>query len=90
MRLCVPASLPSIVFIDAEASIRIDDAARLAIDDAERRIERGEQHEPEDEQDEQQRDEALELLPQRVGVLLLEDALPQLRRTAPRSGAAAS
>ena len=33
----------------------------------------------EDEQDQQQRHQALELLPQRVGVLLLEDALPQLR-----------
>ena len=58
MRALVPASSPSIAFIDAEASSRIDDAARLAIDRAERRIERGEQHEPEDQQDEQQRDAA--------------------------------
>src|SRR5262249_29078134 len=55
------------------------DAARLAIDRAERRIERGEQHDADDEQDQEQREQALQLLPQRVGVALLEDTLPQPR-----------
>src|SRR6185437_1819498 len=53
--------------------------ARLAVDGAERGIERREHDQAEDREHEQERDEALELLPQRVGVLLLEDALPQLR-----------
>src|SRR5262249_12601368 len=41
--------------------------------------ERGDEHDPEDQQHQEQRDQPLELLPKRVSVLGLEDALPELR-----------
>ena len=77
--VCVPASSPSIVFIDAEASTRITTLRALRSTAPSVGSSAANSTRPRISSISSSEMQPLELLPQRVRVLLLEDALPQLR-----------
>ena len=78
MRL-LPEDGTLVVFADDPGAVAVAVFAGLARPAALGGVERGDEDQREQEEHQQQRQEPLELLPQRVGVALLEDALPQGR-----------